>query len=159
RIIDGLFLRQAWSGNEAMLLTLAKDLTLEGKARLHYFLINKGPWSRLDHNEAFVLGAPAKPEGANFYPEGAAKADVERWVQSLSEHDRADASGFFSVIRRAPKGSYMSVPYNVEYQPELERAAKLLRDAAAATAEPTLKTFLTKRADAFLSNDYYESDV
>jgi hypothetical protein len=159
RIIDGLFLRQAWSGNEAMLLALSKDLTPEGKARLHYFLINKGPWSRLDHNEAFVPGAPEKPEGANFYPEGAAKADVERWVQSLSEHDRADAAGFFSVIRRAPKGSYMSVPYNVEYQPELERAAKLLRDAAAATAEPTLKAFLTKRADAFLSNDYYDSDV
>jgi hypothetical protein len=26
-------------------------------------------------------------------------------------------------------------------------------------AEPTLKAFLTKRADAFLSNDYYDSDV
>jgi hypothetical protein len=34
-----------------------------------------------------------------------------------------------------------------------------LRDAASITTEPTLKTFLTKRADAFLSNDYYDSDV
>src|SRR5207237_3845157 len=25
--------------------------------------------------------------------------------------------------------------------------------------EPTLKTFLTRRADAFLSNDYYDSDI
>ena len=38
---------------------------------LHYFLINKGPWSRLDHNKPFVPGVPAKPEGANFYPAGA----------------------------------------------------------------------------------------
>jgi len=51
------------------------------------------------------------------------------------------------------------VPYNVEYQPELARAASLLREASTITSEPTLKTFLTKRADAFLSNDYYDSDV
>jgi hypothetical protein len=51
------------------------------------------------------------------------------------------------------------VPYNVEYQAELARVASLLREAAALAAEPTLKTFLTKRADALLSNDYYDSDV
>src|SRR5438046_8403422 len=46
KVIDALFLRQAWSGNESMLLDLVRDQTLEGHARLHYFLINKGPWSR-----------------------------------------------------------------------------------------------------------------
>ncbi len=35
----------------------------------------------------------------------------------------------------------------------------MLREAAALAAEPTLKTFLSKRADALLSNDYYDSDV
>ena len=57
------------------------DETPVGRARLHYFLINKGPWSRLDHNQPFVPGAPAKPADANFYPEGASKADVERWIR------------------------------------------------------------------------------
>jgi hypothetical protein len=51
------------------------------------------------------------------------------------------------------------VPYNIEYEGELIRAAALLREAAAAASEPTLKKFLTTRADAFLSNDYYPSDV
>ena len=51
------------------------------------------------------------------------------------------------------------VPYNIEYEGELTRAAALLREAAAAATEPTLKKFLTTRADAFLSNDYYQSDV
>ena len=51
------------------------------------------------------------------------------------------------------------VPYNLEYQSELMRAAVLLREAAALSTEPTLKAFLTRRADALLSNDYYESDV
>ena len=68
KMLDALFLRQVWVGNEAMLLDLARDPTPEGRARLHYFLINKGPWSRLDHDEVFVPGAPPKPAGANFYP-------------------------------------------------------------------------------------------
>ena len=37
--------------------------------------------------------------------------------------------------------------------------AQLLREAAALTTQPTLKRFLETRAAAFLSNDYYESDV
>jgi hypothetical protein len=158
KIIDALFLRQVWSGNEAMLMDLVRDESPIGRARLHYFLINKGPWSRLDHNAPFVPGAPAKPAGANFYPEGAAKAELERWMQSLGEPERSRANGFFTVVRRAGSG-FTLVPYSVEYQPELARAAALLREAAASASEPTLKTFLTKRADAFLSNDYYDSDV
>jgi hypothetical protein len=158
KVIDGLFLRQVWAGNEAMLADLARDQSAEGRARLHYFLINKGPWSRLDHDAAFVSGAPAKPAGANYYPEGAAKADLERWLQSLPDSERARATGFFTVVRRSG-GSFTLVPYNLEYQGELARAAGFLREAAQLTSQPTLKAFLTKRADAFLSNDYYESDV
>ena len=41
-----------------------------GRARLHAFLLNKGPWSRLDHNEPFVPGAPAKPRGRQLLPAG-----------------------------------------------------------------------------------------
>jgi peptidase M49-like protein len=159
KIIDALFLRQVWSGNDAMLLDLVADQTPEGRARLHYFLINKGPWDRLDHYRVFVPGAPKKPEGANFYPEGASKPELERWLQGLSEAERTQATGFFTAIRRGRNGSFSTVPYNVEYQNELTRIATLLREAAALSSEPTLKAFLTKRADAFLSNDYYDSDV
>ena len=158
KIVDALFLRQVWAGNESMLMDLVRDQSAGGRARLHYFLINKGPWSRLDHNAVFVPGAPAKPASANYYPDGASKADLERWIQSLPEAERAHATDFFTVIRRSGN-AFTLVPYNVEYQGELARAAGLLREAAQLTKEPTLKTFLTKRADAFLSNDYYASDV
>jgi hypothetical protein len=161
KIIDGIFLRQVWSGNSAMLMELARDASPAGRARLHAFLINKGPWSRLDHNAAFVPGAPAKPAGANFYPEDVSKADLETWMRSLTEAERTGASGFFTVVRRVNGGSggFSVVPYSVEYQPELVRAAALLREGAQLTKEPTLRRFLTTRAAAFLSNDYYESDV
>src|SRR4029078_9276103 len=71
KIVDALFLRQVWHGNEAMLLDLVRDQSPLGRERLHYFLINKGPWSRIDHNQIFVPGAPAKPDAASYYPEGA----------------------------------------------------------------------------------------
>jgi hypothetical protein len=142
-----------------MLIDLARDDSPGGRDRLHFFLINKGPWSRIDHNEAFVPGAPAKPLGSNFYPVGATKEEIEKWIRSLPEAERAHATGFFTVIRRGPSGQFTAVPYSVEYQNELAQVAGLLREAADLSAEPTLKAFLTKRAQAFLSNDYYDSDV
>jgi hypothetical protein len=161
-IMDALFLRQVWAGNEAMLLELLKDESPLGKARLHYFLINKGPWSRLDHNAAFVAGVPPKPESANFYPAGASKEQLETWHKALPSPEQSNAMGFFTTIRNgagAKPGNFIAIPYSVEYQGELAEAAGLLREAAALTAQATLKAYLTKRADAFLSNDYYDSDI
>ena len=159
-LMDSLFLRQVWAGNEAMLLYLLKDRTALGEARLHYFQINKGPWSRLDDNAPFLPNIPPKPEGANFYPVGAGKAEIESWLKTLPETERSRAAGFFTTIRR-PSGDrgFLIVPYSVEYQGELALAAAQLRQSAMLTSQPTLKAFLTKRADAFTSNDYYASDV
>jgi hypothetical protein len=159
QVMDALFLEQVWAGNEAMLHTLLRDESPAGRARLHEFLINKGPWSRLDHNEPFVPGAPPKPAAANFYPAGATKEEVEQWLNSLNGAERARATGFFTTIRRGGDGGLTAVPYSVEYQGELAIAAQHLRAAAASTAQPTLKAFLESRAAAFASNDYYDSDV
>jgi hypothetical protein len=158
-VIDGLFLEQVWAGNTSMLLDLVRDETPLGRARLHAFLINKGPWSRLDHHRVLVPGAPPKPEGANFYPAGAAKAEIEAWLATLPAGDRARASGFYTTIRRGPDGALRIVPYSVEYQGALALAAGHLQQAAELTAQPTLKRFLASRAEAFLTDDYYASDV
>ena len=159
KIMDALYLRQVSAANETMLLDLVRDNSELGGARLHYFLINKGPWSRLDHDEAFIPGAPPKPAQANFYPAGAKKEEVEAWLKTLPEAERTRAMGFFTTIRRTPDGKLTAVPYSLEYQGELAIAAALLRDASALTKDPTLKKFLDSRAAAFVSNDYYDSDV
>ena len=65
----------------------------------------------------------------------------------------------FRRFKSTPSGKLTTVPYSVEYQNELKAAATLLADAAKLTTQPTLKAFLTARARAFGSNDYYESDV
>jgi hypothetical protein len=159
RLMDALFLRQVWSGNEALLLQLAADRTPLGGARLAAFLRNKGPWDRLDGDAPFVPGVPAKPAGAGFYPAGSTKDEVERWLAGLPPPERAAAAGFFTTVRRTPAGGLAAVPYAVEYQGELARAAELLREAAGATADASLRTFLEARAAAFLTNDYLASDV
>ena len=160
KIIDGIFLRQVWSGNASMLLDLAEDRTPDGLARLHYFCINKGPWSRLDQDAPFVLGAPAKPENAAFYPDGVTKAEMEKWIASLPADVQTQAKGFFTVIKSKPGGGgFQVVPYNMEYEGELSLAASMLDEAATSATEPTLKSFLSGRAKAFRTNDYYASDV
>jgi len=159
RLMDGLFLQQTWAGNPSLLVQLASDRTPLGQARLHYFLINKGPWSRLDHNKAFIPGVPDKPAAANFYPADATKDEIEQWIDTLSEADSRAANGFFTTIRRTPDGKLVLVPYSQEYQNTLVRAAALLREAAALTTQPTLRKYLEARAAAFLTNDYYASDV
>jgi tetratricopeptide (TPR) repeat protein len=159
KVMDTLFLRQVWAGNETMLLELLQDTSPLGRERLHSFMLNKGPWSRLDHFDPFIPGAPKKPEQANFYPPDATKEQVEEWISTLPGGQKTAATGFYSTIRRNAEGKLIAVPYSYEYQGELAHAAALLREAAALTRQPTLKTFLEKRAQAFLSNDYYDSDV
>lgn len=159
QIIDGLYLRQVWSGNQSLLLDLAQDRSPLGAARLTYFLINKGPWSRLDHDAPFIPGVPPKPPQANFYPASATKADIEAWMATLPDAARQQAMGFFTTIRREPDGSLVAVPYSVEYQGEISLVADRLREAAGLTAQPTLKRFLDQRAADLLGNDYYASDV
>ena len=159
KVMDTLFLRQVWAGNETMLLNLVQDSSDIGRTRLHYFLLNKGPWSRLDHNESFIPGAPPKPEQANFYPADSTKQEVEDWLDTLQGSQKSFATGFYSTIRRNAEGKLIAVPYSFEYQGEVAQVARLLREAAALTTQPTLKTFLEKRAQSFLTNDYYDSDV
>jgi hypothetical protein len=159
KIVDALFLRQRSPSNEAQLLDLLGDHTPLGQARLKYFVINRGPWSELDEDRVFVPGAAPKPPQANYYPADATREEIDAWLKMLQPATRAQATGFFTTIRRTPSGALTIVPYGLEYQTELTEMARLLREAAALTKQPTLKAFLEKRADAFRSNDYYESDV
>ena len=162
QVMDGLFLEQVWAGNATMLSQLARDTSAEGRAELHYFLINKGPWSRLDHNEPFLrkeFGVPPKPAQANFYPEDATREEVDKWIASLKGDAHAQAAGFFTLIRRDAAGRLASVPYSIAYQNALVEAAGHLQKAAAFTTQPTLKKYLDLRAKAFASNDYFDSDM
>ena len=160
RLLDPLFLRQVWNGNAALEKKLQADTTAVGRQRLHYFHLNHGPWSRLDNKEPFIEGVPKeKPPQASYYPDDMTKDEFNAWVATLSEADKQKATGFFYLIRRGADKKLTFVPYSEAYKEYLDPAAKLLREAAALTTNASLRNFLTKRADAFASNDYYDSDV
>jgi hypothetical protein len=160
QMMDPIFLHQVWRGNADMLKKLEKDSSEAGQKLLHYFRINMGPWSLLDHNGPFIDGAPKeKPAGANYYPENMTKDEFIKWSDSLHDRERGEATGFFNVIRRTEQGALHAVPYSREYHKWLEPAAKLLQEAAQLTDDRSLKNFLALRAAAFISNDYYASDI
>jgi hypothetical protein len=160
RIVNIIFMQQLWSHDLATYQQLRHDRTPLGVEQKHYFAINKGPWSEIDEWTAFLPGVPArKLPGANFYPEDMTKDEFESWTKTLSPAQKEQAEGFFTVIRRGSDHQLKIVPYNEEYRGDLDLAAKLLRDSAALTDNDSLKKFLTTRADAFSSNNYYDSDM
>jgi len=156
KLIDQIFLHQVYSQNDAIKKTLLKSNQPDDRIYLDYFNIMYGPFDRLDENRPFLVANP-KPAGANFYPEDLTKQELVQW---MTDHpsDRADFESNFTVIRR--KGNNLvAIPYSVAYEEQLKPAAQLLRQAAALSENESLKKFLNSRADAFLSNDYFQSDM
>ncbi|XP_076944375.1 nudix hydrolase 3-like [Bidens hawaiensis] len=119
-------------------------------------------WKGLEYKAAFPI---LKPPGANFYPPDMDKMEFESWLESLSEKEKQDAKGFFNVIRRCNNSNSNNssdlyiIPYSKEYSLNLAKAAELLHKAGDLTSSPSLKRLLHSKADAFLSNDYYDSDI
>jgi hypothetical protein len=160
RVMNTIFMDQIWSGNRALYEKLQQDGTPLGKERLRYFILNKGPWSDLDGHTAFLPGVPqSTPPGGEFYPKDMTAHEFETWVKVLPEEMQRQATGFFWVIRRSNDKRLGIVPYSSAYGPELRQAASLLLEAAALTDNASLRKFLTLRAGAFYSNDYYASDL
>lgn len=124
---------------------------------LTYFDIMKGPWDRLKEDDPFVISAGPRPPGAAFYPTDITKQEVEDWI-AAHPGDKASIQGLFSVIERDGT-RLVTVPYSKKYRPQLENAALHLREAAAMTNNASLRTYLTKLAEAFFTDDYFESDV
>jgi peptidase M49-like protein len=157
RLLNEIFLRQAWTGNPAMRERLRSYTGPHAAAVRQYFDINFGPWDRLAEREPFVGDKP-RPKGAGYYPEDLTKEAFDDWV-ARHPADKDKLTSTVTVVRRAPNGGLVAVPYSREYAEWLEPAARLLREAAALTSNASLKRFLSLRADAFESDDYYVSDV
>ncbi len=155
-VMDEIFLRQVFERNPELLAGLEKE---RAKAPELYdlFRINMGPWDRLDHDRPFIDGVGQKPAGATFYPADLTKAEFQRWI-AAHPSDRDAFESNFTVIRRDGRG-LRAVPFSEVYRDLLERAAGHLRKAATLTENRSLRTYLATRAEAFLSNDYFQSDV
>ena len=145
KVIDGMFWKQTFGDKEEM------DV-IDRQAMKDFAMINYGPWDRLEDNAPFVPGYGEKPLGANYYP---ADMTAEEW-ESFDDPDKLSP---YTVIRRDENGALKCVWYRDEYREDLDLVCRYLTEAAAITENEGLKNYLTKRVEAFLTDDYFESDL
>ncbi len=152
-LMSEIYLRQRGADLPAM----REQIAVTGDADLlDMFDRNFGPWDTVADLHPFYGDTPM-PEGAGFYPADLTRAELETYLASHPDQREAILSPY-TVVKRDGE-TLVSVPYSVEYKEWLEPAAKLLREAAEITSNPSLKKFLSLRAESFLSDDYYESEM
>lgn len=164
KIIDELFLEQVYSKNNQIKSDLLSRISNKSvlseqpelKLQFELFNIMFGPFNRLEDDEPFI-GTDKKPLGANFYPEDMTKEEFENRIKKNPQDEKSFTSEF-TVIRRKD-GTLTAIPYSEYFKDKLTKASNLLKEAAEFADNPSLKKYLISRADAFLSNDYYQSDM
>lgn len=119
---------------------------------MKYFSINYGPWDRLNGMEPFVEGVKERFEGANFYPKNMS-------YQEFEEFTNLEKYNSYTLIRRNELGSLRTIPYYMAYKEKLDKIAELMNNAADLSDDEGFKKYLKLRAEALLTDNYYESDI
>lgn len=152
-LMNPIYLRQRSAENPQMRAAIE---AAGNAALLDMFDLHFGPWDTLAENHAFH-GARPMPPGAGFYPTDLTKKQFDAYLAANPGEREALTSGYTVVKRQGDR--LVAVPYSVEYREWLEPAAKLLEEAARTTSNASLKRFLNLRAQAFRTNEYYESEL
>jgi hypothetical protein len=146
QIIDGMYWYEAYGKKDSLLAAI------QDQDARKYVEINYGPWDKLNGDTAFLPGVGPKPAGANFYPADMTKEEFEA-------ADLPDKKSLYTFLRRDANGKLYTIPYHKQFEKEVAEIADLLKQAAELTDNAELKKYLTLRAEAFLKDDYYASDI
>ncbi|MEP6342003.1 MAG: hypothetical protein ABJ275_01710 [Maricaulaceae bacterium] len=136
--------------------TIAESGQVDAKDLTRLFNLYFKRCDELAQNQPFFGDTPC-PAGNGFYPEDITREEFNQWIADHPKQADAFKSGYTIIRRKDDK--LIAVPYSRAFKGPLTKASTLLREAADLSEEPTLKRFLTLRADAFLSDDYYESEL
>jgi hypothetical protein len=151
-----IYLRQNYAANPKVRRAIAASRRADQPLLLDMFDLYFGPWDELADGKSF-WGDKPKPAGAGFYPEDLTKAQFDAYL-AAHPGEKAALTSPYTVVRREG-AKLVAVPYSKAYAEWLEPAAGLLEDASRITSNPSLKRFLTLRAKAFRTDDYYESEL
>ncbi|MDD5544673.1 MAG: peptidase [Acidobacteriia bacterium] len=154
--IDQIYWRQVYPRNPKIQQRLQSSKDPNDLLTLRLFNLMYGPFDRLQENRPFY-GQEAKPLGGGFYPPDMTKDEFQKWIQDHPK-DKTDFESPYTVIQRQGK-NLVAIPYSTAYKQWLEPAAQDLEAAAQQTSDKALQKFLRSRAKAFLTNDYYQSDL
>jgi len=149
-----------WRQSDPEALILYQSLASSGNPRdvqlRRYLWINASRFDLIDQNKPFV-GSEPMPPGRGFYPANLTRDQVEQYVKEHPDQ-RAAIYNQFTIVRWH-QDKLEAVPYHIAFRAFLEPAAKALRAAAALSDDAAFAKFLRLRADALLSDDYFESDL
>lgn len=147
-----------WQQSDPEGLALYKSLVKSGRDRKlqRLLLINGGRFDLIDENKPFA-GTQPMPPGRGLYPENVTRAELDAYVQRHPEK-KDEIYNPYTVVRRDGEG-FSGIPYHVVYRQWLEPASAALRDAASLSDDPKFADFLSARAAALLSDDYFPSDL
>lgn len=153
RLMSEIYLLQRNPQNPA----IRAEIAAGGDADLlAMFDRNFGPWDEGADLHPFY-GTTAMPDGAGFWPADLTREELDEYLAAHPEQ-REEILSPYTVVKRQGE-NLVAVPYSVEYREFLEPAARLLREASEITTNPSLRRFLALRADSFLSDDYFDSEM
>jgi hypothetical protein len=152
-LMNPIYLRQVSADNPRIRDEIVKS---GDKALLDRFDTFMGPWDEVGEDKPFY-GTAARPVGAGVYPADLTKEQFDQYIAKHPGEAKALTDPYTVVKRQGDK--LVAVPYREEYKEWLEPAAQKLEQAAAITTNPSLKKFLTLRAKAFRTDDYFESEL
>lgn len=155
-LMSEIYLRQMSEDNPRVRAEIAMSDAPNKAALLDMFDLHFGPWDSLEEGKPFYGDKP-QPAGAGFYPADLTKAEFDAYLAANPSERKALTSPYTVVRREGEK--LVAVPYSQAYKQWLEPAAKLLEQASAITSNPSLKRFLKLRAEAFRTDDYFESEL
>lgn len=122
-----------------------------------FYMMQAGPYDRLDHDAPFIEGVPEREPGGAFYPEDITAEEVNAWVEAHPA-DRESFLSPYTVIRRDEDG-LVAIPYHEEYSDLVEPLAAALRRAADLARNEDFARYLRLKADAVLSDEYFDADT
>ncbi len=155
-LMSQIYLRQAYADNPRLRAELAASSDPRKAELLDMFDLHFGVWDTLAENRPFWGNTPL-PEGAGFYAADLTRAELDAYLVKNPDQ-RAALLGPYTVVKRQGD-RLIAVPYSQEYRQWLEPAAAHLRKAAAITSNASLRKFLSLRAEAFLNDDYFQSEL
>ncbi|KAJ1644056.1 hypothetical protein LPJ64_004226 [Coemansia asiatica] len=162
-LLNSVYYQQIWAGASQLRAELkdkaARNQSAEATDELHLFELLKGPWDRSRENEPFIAGVGEKPKTANVYPQDMSAEEFNTWVKTLSTEEAKRAKGFYDVVVRNNEGTLELKRFSDVYQEYLVPASRLMKDAADLVSDKSFSKFLRMRGDAFLSNQYLDSEV
>lgn len=151
-----IYLRQINARNPGIRAEITASRRPDKALLLNMFDLHFSTCDGLADNHVFY-GTQTCPPGGGFYPADMSQTEFENWLTTHPE-DRTAFTSAYTIIRRF-EDQLVAIPYSQAYRPWLEPAATLLREAAELSENANLKKFLNLRANAFLSDDYFESEL